>query len=143
MDEPLPKVGVGVFILKDGKLLLGKRLSKNNHGDGEYCGPGGHLEFGETLEECAIRETREEVGVEIKNVRFLCISNIIAWKDKHYIDIGMIADWAGGEPQVLEPHVRADFGWYDLGNLPSPLFVNEPLYIEAYKTGKAYFGTIR
>jgi 8-oxo-dGTP diphosphatase len=143
MDTPRPKVGVGVFILKDGKLLLGKRLSKDNHGDGEYCGPGGHVEFGETLEECAIRETREEVGIEIENVRFLCISSILAWKDKHYIDIGMVADWKSGEPLVTEPEVRADWAWYDLDNLPHPLFANEPIYIEAYRIGKMYFGTIR
>ena len=143
MDAPRPKVGVGAFVLKGGKLLLGKRLSKDNHGDGEYCGPGGHMEFGETLEECAARETREEAGIEIQNIRFLCLSNILVWKGKHYIDIGMIADWKSGEPQVLEPEVRENWGWYDFENLPSPLFGNEAAYIEAYKTGKHYFGTIK
>lgn len=143
MEQQRPKVGVGVFILKDGKLLLGKRLSKDSHGDGEYCGPGGHMEFGETLEECAVRETREEVGIEIENVRFLCMTNILAWKGKHYIDIGMVADWKSGEPVVTEPDVRADWGWYDMDKLPSPMFANEPIYIEAYKTHKHYFGTIR
>lgn len=143
MEQQRPKVGVGIFILKDGKLLLGKRLSKDNHGDGEYCGPGGHLEFGESLEECAVRETREEVGIEIQNVRFLCLSSILAWPGKHYVDIGMIADWQSGDPKVLEPDVRADWSWYSLENLPQPMFANEPLYIEAYKTGKAYFGTVR
>lgn len=143
MEIQRPKVGVGIFILKEGKLLLGKRLSNEKHGDGEYCGPGGHLEFGESLEECAVRETREEVGIEIQNVHFLCLSSILAWQGKHYIDVGMIADWKSGEPQVLEPHVRADWDWYTFDKLPSPLFANEPLYIEAYKTGKMYFGTIR
>lgn len=36
-----PKVGLGVFIMKDGKVLLGKR--KNAHGDDDWCFPGGHL----------------------------------------------------------------------------------------------------
>lgn len=143
MDAPRPKVGVGVFILKSGKLLLGKRLGERGHGHGEYCGPGGHMEFGETLEECAIRETREEAGIEIENVRFLCLSNILVWEGKHYIDIGMIADWKSGEPKALEPHVREGWDWYDLDDIPTPLFGNEPLYIEAYKTGKQYFGTLR
>jgi 8-oxo-dGTP diphosphatase len=143
MDVSRPKVGVGVFILKDGKLLLGQRKGSVGHGDGEYCGPGGHLEFGETIEECAIRETREEAGIEIENVRFLCVSNILAWEGKHYIDFGVIADWKSGEPRVLEPDVRSNWKWCDVDNLPTPLFANEPYYVEAYKTGKTYFGTIR
>jgi 8-oxo-dGTP diphosphatase len=46
MDEiKRPKVGVGVIIKKDGKVLMGKR--KNAHGDGTWSFTGGHLEFGE------------------------------------------------------------------------------------------------
>lgn len=47
-----PKVGVCVFIIKDDKILLGKR--KNSHGGLTWAPPGGHLEFGETPEECAM-----------------------------------------------------------------------------------------
>ena len=44
-----PKVGVGVMVFKDGKILLAKR--KGSHGAGEYAFPGGHLEFGESFEQ--------------------------------------------------------------------------------------------
>ena len=50
-----PKVGVGVMILKDGEILLGKR--KGSHGEGEYAFPGGHLEYMESFSDCAKRET--------------------------------------------------------------------------------------
>ena len=70
-----PKVGLGAYIIKDDKILLGKR--KSAHGEGTWCPPGGHLEFNERLEECAIRETMEEAGINIKNVRFLTITNDI------------------------------------------------------------------
>lgn len=50
-----PKVGIGVMIFKDGKVLLGKR--KGSHGDGEYSFPGGHLNYMESFEDCAQRET--------------------------------------------------------------------------------------
>jgi 8-oxo-dGTP diphosphatase len=67
-QEQRPKVGVGVMIFKDGKVLLGKR--KSSHGDGEYAWPGGHMEYMESFEECAKRETMEETGMQIRNVRF-------------------------------------------------------------------------
>ena len=75
MDERSKiKACVGVMIFKDGKVLLGKR--KGSHGSGEYSFPGGHLEFGESFEECVIRETLEETSVKIKNIKFQCLSNI-------------------------------------------------------------------
>ena len=58
MESKCPKVGVGVAVVKDGKVLLGKR--KNAHGEGTWSFPGGHLEYKESWEDCAIRETLEE-----------------------------------------------------------------------------------
>ena len=55
-----PQVGVGVLITKDDLVLLMKR--QNSHGDGTWAPPGGHLEYGETPEECAMRETQEETA---------------------------------------------------------------------------------
>ncbi len=54
------RVGVGIMIFKDGKVLMGRR--KGSHGAGEYAFPGGHLDFGESFEDCAKRETLEEAG---------------------------------------------------------------------------------
>jgi 8-oxo-dGTP diphosphatase len=95
-----PKVGIGVMILKDGKVLLAKR--KASHGAGEYAWPGGHLEYMESFEGCARRETREETGIEIENVRFLCLCNMKEYAPKHYVHINLVADWKSGEPKVLE-----------------------------------------
>jgi hypothetical protein len=55
------------------------------------------------------------------------------------VDIGFVADWAAGEPKAMEPHKIDSWGWYDLDNLPTPIFAVDPLYVEAYKTGKMYF----
>jgi 8-oxo-dGTP diphosphatase len=137
-ETPRVKVGVGVLILKEGKILLGKR--KNAHGAGEYAGPGGHLEFGETIEACAERETAEETGLKIKNIRFLAMSNLI-WPSRHYVDIGVVADWAEGEPQLLEPHKCEGWDWYDPADLPENTFGCVKFYIESLKTGTPYFGT--
>lgn len=136
MEEKRPKVGIGLVVMQGGKILLGQR--KNAHGAGQYAGPGGHLEFGESFEECAKREASEETGIEIENVRFLSLTNFKI-EDKHYVDIGLIADWKVGEPQVLEPEKCAGWGWHDMANLPQPLFGVVPNYVIALKTGKHFY----
>lgn len=136
MEEQRPKVGIGVMISRDGKVLLGKRKSKN--GFGTYAWPGGHLEYKESIVGCAKREVREETGMEIKNVRFLRLLNIID-QDRHYADIAMIADWESGEPKVLEPEKCEGWDWYDPNKLPEPLFGTLPSYFEALKTGRVFF----
>lgn len=133
-----PKVGVGVVVFKEGKVLMGRRIG-SAAGEGEYAGPGGHLEHLETFEECAKRETLEETGMEIENVRFLCVTNLRKYAPKHYIDIGVVADWKSGEPEVLEPDKIEYWDWFDMDDLPEPLFGVEPYYIRALKTGEHHF----
>ncbi len=58
--------GVGVLVVKDGKILVGTRCSDS--GTGLICGPGGHIEPGETPEEAAERETLEEFGIQPRNL---------------------------------------------------------------------------
>lgn len=137
MEENVAKVGVGVFIVKDGKVLLGKR--KNAHGENEYGGPGGHLEYGETAEETAFREISEECGIKVKNLKMLCVSDLLTYFPKHYVDIGFTAEWEAGEPTVLEPYKLESWDWYDLDKLPDNLFGCVSAYAESYKTGKKYF----
>ena len=139
MDSPRPKVGVGLLLIKNGKILLGRR--KGSHGTGEYGGTGGHLEQMESFEACILRELAEEAGpgLRIRNLRFLCVSNLKKYAPKHYVDIGMVAEWEAGEPQLMEPEKLEGWAWYDLDDLPEPLFGVERKYIEAYKTGRIYF----
>ena len=51
MEQKIPKVGVGVIVRREGRILLGKR--KGSHGENTWAPPGGHLEFMESVEECA------------------------------------------------------------------------------------------
>lgn len=117
-----PGVGLGVYIRKDGKILLG--LRKSAHGFGKWCPPGGHLEMGETWEECSKRETFEETGLEIQNVRFVTATNdIFTESGKHYITLTMIADWKGGDASVMEPGKCEKWEWFEWENLPEPLMI--------------------
>jgi len=117
-----PKVGVGVVVIKDGNVLLGKR--KNAHGDGSWCFPGGHLEFGEAIEDCARREVREEAGIEIANPRLGPYTNdIFPDEGKHYITLYVISDYASGDVQILEPDKIEQWQWFEWGSMPQPLFI--------------------
>ena len=136
-EEQRPKVGLGVLVIKDGKVLMGKR--KGSHGEGEWAWPGGHLEHMESFETCAKREVMEETGMEIENVRFNRIMNLKMYAPKHYVDIGLLADWKSGEPKVLEPNKCEEWQWFSFDELPSPRFSACDTAIEAYKTGKNYF----
>lgn len=57
---------VGVLVISDGKILSGTR--HNDFGYGLVCGPGGHIEDGETPEQAAFRETEEEFGISPKEL---------------------------------------------------------------------------
>lgn len=124
------------MILKDEKVLLTKR--KGSHGEGEYSFPGGHLEYMESFEDCALREIEEECGIKIKNLRFQFLTNTKEYYPRHYVHIGMMADWEEGEPELLEPNKAEGWKWYSLDNLPNPMFKLCALSIEAYKSGKVY-----
>jgi 8-oxo-dGTP diphosphatase len=131
-----PRVGVGVIIVKDNKVLMGER--KNSHGNGSWAFPGGHLEFGESWEECARREVKEETGLNIANIRFGSVTNDLFVKEnKHYITIFMIADYIEGEPQVLEPHKCSGWQWFEWNEMPKPLFLTiENLVIQGFNLSR-------
>jgi 8-oxo-dGTP diphosphatase len=122
-------VGICVLVMKEGKILLGKR--KGSHGANEYASPGGHLEHMESFEDCARREVMEETGLEIGPIRFLRVMNIRDYAPKHYIDVAFAAEWRSGEPIAREPDKIEGWAWYDLESLPSPLFRTMPTALEA------------
>jgi len=117
-----PLVGVGVLVRNEDKYLLMKR--HNSHGEGTWSPPGGHLEFGETFEQCAIRETREETSLLIGRVIFLGISNdFFEEEDKHYITIWMEAKQYRGEARINSSREMTEIGWFSLDEMPAPLFL--------------------
>ena len=106
----MPKVGVGVIVKKDGMILFGKR--RNAHGEGTWAFPGGHLEMNESWEECSRRDTNEETGITVKNLRFFDGTNDIFTKEKkHYITIFMTADYSSGDVTIREPEKLLEWKW--------------------------------
>jgi len=129
----VPRVGVGVMVVQDERVLMARRMSGQR--PGWYGWMGGKLEFGETLQECAIREAREEAGVEVGNLRLLCISSFIV-EDQHWIDVEFLGDILSGEPHVAAPDELTGWAWYPIDQLPSPIFEPAELALKSYRTGK-------
>jgi len=131
-----PQVGVGVIFVRDGQVFLAKR--QGSHGEGTWASAGGHLETGESLEECARREALEELGVTVGDLHFLCVSNIVAY-GKHYVDIEFLGDIGRQEPRLAEPVGFSDAGWFPLGDLPEPLFLAVWYALDSLQTGRHYY----
>lgn len=133
MPHPIPRIGIAVLIKNDqGHLLLGRR--RQSHGEATWGPPGGHLEFGETPEEGAKREAREETGITLSSVRFLGITHdFFDTEQKHYVSLFMEGQTSEAA-QNLEPHKCEGWSWFSLDNLPFPLF--RPLL--NYLTGNIY-----
>ena len=85
-DQSFPEPTVGVFIFNpQGQLLL----LRSHKWPGCFVVPGGHVELGERLEDAVLRETKEETGLDVHGLLFLCWQEFIYdksfWKQKHFI----------------------------------------------------------
>ncbi|MCL4386984.1 NUDIX domain-containing protein, partial [Patescibacteria group bacterium] len=111
-------------IQKNGKILMGKR--GNVFGKGTWALVGGHLEVNEKIEDCAIRELDEEVGIIPTEKRLLGVVNDIPdvpGQDKHYIRFVYLISRFEGEVQNKEPEKCEGWEWFDKNKLPEPIFV--------------------
>ena len=85
-DQQFPEPTVGVFIFnQQGELLL----LQSHKWPGVYVIPGGHVELGERIEEAAVREAKEETGLDIYDLEFITFQQFIYdpafWKHRHFI----------------------------------------------------------
>jgi 8-oxo-dGTP diphosphatase len=118
---PTPKVGVGVLVIENGRVLLGKR--KGSHGAGTWSAPGGHLEYGESIENCAEREVLEETGISIRDLQYgPFTNNVFESEQKHYVTVFVLAKRGSGVVETKEPEKCEGWEWFDWSNLPEPLF---------------------
>ncbi len=115
-----PKVGVGVVVVFEGQVLLGKR--KGAHGAGCWSFGGGHLEFGETVEECAKRELEEETGLKATSVILGPWTNDLIEGSKHYVTLFVFVEHFTGELTLKEPDKCEGWHWFAWNKLPTPLF---------------------
>ncbi len=143
MVDEKPRVGVGVMILKNNKVLLGQRhfdpakADSELHGEGTWTLPGGKLEFQEELNEAGKREVLEETGIKANLSELISVSNDTV-PDKHFVTVGFLCTDFEGEPKVMEPDEITKWDWFDLDNLPAPLFSPSAKIIRNYLNKKIY-----
>ena len=119
MSALVPRVGCGAAIVRDGRLLLVKRLTPPE--SGSWSLPGGKVEFGESLASAVAREIREELGVEIAIERPLTVVETPNVDGQHWIAPVYLARLAAGEPRNCEPDKHDFIEWFPLDRPPAPL----------------------
>ena len=134
MSEKTIKVGVGVLIFdKEQKLLLG--LRKSSHGYGKWCPPGGHVEYGESFETAAIRETKEETNIDLTedDLQIVGVTNdYFEESGKHYVTIMMKALKFCNNSMVMEPEKCAEWRWFERDAMPENLFLPMKNFLRKY-----------
>jgi len=108
-----PRIAPAVMALvRNGKQLL---LARSPHfPPGMHSALAGFVEPGESLEQCLVREVREEVGIEVVNLRYFSSQ---PWPFPHSLMIAFNCDYAGGEI-TPEPSEIEAADWFDLDKLP-------------------------
>lgn len=128
-DNKQVQVGIGVLLVKDGKILLGQRIGA--YGANTWGLPGGHLEYGETFEDCAIRETLEETNLTISGLTNVGVTNdLFADVGKHYVTLFLQTEQITGELKLTEPEKCLTWQWFDWQDLPKPLFPSLANFIQ-------------
>ena len=111
--EHYPHLHPAVIVLvKDGGRCLLAR--KAGWAPGRYALVAGFVDNGESLEGAVAREVKEEVGVDVTDIRYVGSQN---WPFPSQLMVGFVATYAGGEI-TLDPDELEDARWFDSGNLP-------------------------
>lgn len=135
----LPKIGVGIIITNEkGEILIGKR--KGSHAN-LYSIPGGHFERGETFEEAAAREAKEEMGIDIRNPKVIALTNNLKTYKKegvHHISVILLVTDFIGVPKNIEPDKCDGWFWVNPKKLPLPHFDASQRGVECWLAGEFY-----
>lgn len=111
INYPRLSPAVIVAVLKGDRLLL----ARNKRFRGAfYSVLAGFVEPGETLEQCVMREIREEVGIAVKNIRYFGSQ---PWPFPNSLMVGFVADYAGGEITVDNVELM-EAAWFTATDLP-------------------------
>lgn len=128
-----PRLGVGVAIVRNGRLLLIRRLKPPEAGC--WGLPGGKVDFLETVETAIRREAREELGVDLGPLQLLCVTDQLHPDiPEHWVAPVYLTREITGEPAIQEPEKHDGLEWYDLEALPAPLTQATVRAVEALKS---------
>ncbi len=116
MQHTHPVAGIGAVVIHNDQVLLVKRAKAPKKG--LWCIPGGKIKLGETLQQAAEREIKEETGVIIKAGAPLYVFDLIIDAEYHYIIIDLLAEYISGTPKAGDD--ASDAKWFSLRHLNDP-----------------------
>jgi 8-oxo-dGTP diphosphatase len=127
-----PRVGVGVLLVDvQGRVLL--TLRKRSPEAGSWNIVGGKVDFLENLEQCAIREAREEAGVEVELLRLLCLTDhVLPDEGQHWVAPAFLGRIVKGEVRNCEPDKTHEVKWFAIADVPHNLTMTARNAIAAY-----------
>ena len=116
-----------------------EKASSLLHGEGTWTMPGGKLHFGQKPEDEAFREVLEETGIKVKkdNLKIISLTNDNV-EDAHFVTIGFLCTNFEGEPKIMEPDEITEWRWFDLNDLPSPLYFPSEKILKNYSDKELY-----
>lgn len=134
-----PRVGLGIIIVSNkGQILVMKR--EGSHAP-FWSIPGGKLELGETFEEGATRELKEELDIDIDDPKVIAVTNNLKTykaEGAHFISIIFLVKTFKGKPKIMEPDRCTEIRWVDPNDLPRPHFDASELGVRSYLQGVPY-----
>jgi 8-oxo-dGTP diphosphatase len=136
-ERPSHYVGSCGLVVRDNMLLLG--LRKGSAGAGEWGLPSGHLEQGERLDDCVLRELTEETGLRASRASFISVVNDPKQPvEKNYVNFAFLLHDVVGEPVVAEPEYCSEWKWFPLDSLPYNVFYGHRDVIRLFIEGKHF-----
>ena len=139
------EIGVGVMIVRGGKVLLGLRNSDAKkaksalHGEGTWTMPGGKIRFGEKCSDTCAREVLEETGLKIvkRKLKLISLSDDIV-SDAHFLTAGFLCRDFQGKPKACEPERIVEWRWFGLKKLPKNIFSASKNVLNHYFAKRIY-----
>ncbi|MGW7686937.1 NUDIX hydrolase [Kribbella sp. NPDC054772] len=133
-------VPAAYVVVRRGDEVLMLLRANTGYMDGYWAVPAGHVERGEAAVEAAVRELREEVGLEVD------VADLVPLTAMHRtggngdpiderVDFFFLASTWRGEPRLMEPEKAAGLEWYSLDKLPEPLVPHEARVLKAVAEG--------
>jgi 8-oxo-dGTP diphosphatase len=127
------EIGVSceMIVARESSVLLGRR--KGVFGAGSWAFPGGHLEKGEHVADCARRELAEEVGIEPLDLQLIGIINDLPnGQDRQYLRFVFLSRSFKGQINNREPDKCEGWQWFEITKLPAPIFVGHVKPLQLY-----------
>lgn len=136
-NENYIKIWIGIMIKNWNKILLWHRCVNRKdtwwiHEPDTRCFPWWKQEYNETVIQAAIRETKEETNLDIKNPKVFTALDDIA-TDRHFVEIWVLCEEFNWELKCMEPEKEDERRRFDLDNLPENIYSPTKHLLDYYK----------